>query len=148
MKKLLTVISLVCLGAFGFSSAVANGPSLTCNTTDTYCSGGDLYTVELNCFARSGDAAPAFTGTLATSHPSWTLAISYDDDTGNPPSASLVCDAAGTIKLDAEGSKTEVKCTEEKKGPRKKSGHKHFDGDTVQVDFEIKLEEIGSSVCV
>jgi hypothetical protein len=144
MNKLLVAVS-VCVGAFGFGGNVM-AASYSCDDSDTFCGDGDLYSVELNCFDRSTDPDPEFTGTLIEDFPGWVLSISYDDEVDEGDPSEVVCGAAGVIMLDSEGSKTEYKCSEQPNGP-KKTWHKFYEGETLQVDFEIKLEEAGSDEC-
>jgi hypothetical protein len=135
MKKLLTVISVVCLGIFGLSSsALAGGPDFECGEYDEeYCAGGVTWEVELNCWDTSL-ANDAYQGGLdvATDDGDWELDVKYDDDTTGGDGFMDFCKADGEVNT----PKTEMKCTLAPNGSNKPNKNK-TDG-FAQVDFEIK----------
>ena len=141
MKKLLTVISVVCLGVFGFSAQViADVEVVECDNSTLACNDNDdLYSVKLNCDNLTG----AISGNLTfTSGDPATFVVSIADANG------AICNIEGDI----DSPKTDGKCTNQSKGPNKQTGNGHgqnqnHDTSGVQVDYEIELEEVDSDYC-
>ena len=130
MKKLLMVISVLCMGTFGIGSTAFAGVDVTpppapmdflcSSTTDEFCDGSDRWEVTIICmnFTPTQNSGVDFDGT------DWSIWVVENG-------GDLKCDAAGAATL----LKTEVKCTDASKGSNKKP--KHGTGSD-QVNVEIK----------
>jgi hypothetical protein len=148
MNKLLTVISVVCLGTFGFAgSALAGAPDfpdvdVDCDTSSLACDNNyDLYSVKLNCDNLVADIVGDLTF-MPGDPPMFDLAIAENDG------ADEVCNVSGDI----DSPKTDGKCTNQNKGPNKTTGNgqgqnQSHDTSGKQVDYEIELEEEDSDYC-
>ena len=143
MKKLLIVLSVVCLGAFGLTGSVLAADTspaprtLNCDESEYVCIEDDLYEVSFNC---DGDEMSPATQNLYISDLG-----TFDLEVVNAEPA-FECVISGDI----DAKKTEVKCTEADKGPNKGTGHgnaQHTTG-ALQADAEIKLILEDSEDCL